>query len=208
MNAELSLPPRWAQRVLESTLMARDQETIAGDLLEEYRERIGQGHGVRSVDVWYAKQVASLMWIAALPGPVLLAAAVFTRFLSIAWPATEFGQRVIMILAATGATYFLAGAYGGWLTRRVRAGTAIVVTAITVVLLVNPAATLVHATLWRDPPTSSALRISGGYFALVMFPAFPLGLLVAIGGAAFARLLSSRKDLASRTRTVRSITES
>jgi hypothetical protein len=204
MNAELSLPPRWAQRVLQLTLMERDQQTIAGDLLEEYRERISQGQGVRSVDVWYAKQVASLLWVAALPGPILLAAAVFTRFLSAAWLPMAFGQRgaLALVVAATGAPYFLAGAYGGWLTRRVRAGTAMVVSAMIVALLVNPAATLVHATLWRDPPTPSALRISGGHFALVMFPGFPLGLLMAIGGAAFARLLSGRKDLASRTRTV------
>jgi len=183
--------------MLEVALTARDQHTIVGDLLEEYRERISQGQGGRSVDLWYAKQVASLLWVAALPGPILIAAAVVTRFLTASWPAMAFGQRITIILAATGATYFLAGAYGGWLTRHVRVGTAIVVTAMIVALLVNPAATLVHATPWRAPLTPSALRISGGHFTLVMFPTFPLGLLLAMAGAAFPRLLSGRKESTS-----------
>ena len=189
MNADLSFPPAWARRVLELTLTTRDQQSIAGDLLEEYRERIGQGRRVRTVDAWYARQVASLLRVVAVPGLILLVAAVFTGLLSASWPAVPLGQRAALNLTATGLTYFLAGAYGGWLTRRVRAGMAMVVTATIVALFVNPAATLVHATLWPNVLTPIALRISGGRLALAMFPTFPLGLLVALGGAASLRLV-------------------
>jgi hypothetical protein len=205
MNPELTSPPKWAQRVLGLTLMPRDQQTVAGDLLEEYRERISHGHAVGNTNLWYAKQVASLLWVAVLPGPMLLAAAVLTPYISAVLPALDFGTRGAVLLTTTAATYFLVGACGGWLTHRVRFATVMVATVTIVALLVHPAAALLHATLWGASPTPSQLRISGGHLALLMFPAFPLGLLIGMGGAAFARLLTGMKEW-SRRRAVKRIT--
>jgi hypothetical protein len=193
MTAEQALPPKWAQRLLELTLRERDRNTIVGDLIEEYRERLCQGQHGRRVDTWYTKQVASLLWVAAAPGPLLLAAAVCTSVLNAAWPTTESGHRLASTLVTTGAIYFLVGVQSGWLTRRLRAGAAMLLNAAVIALLVNPAAVLIHWTLWREPPTASALRISGGHLALLMFPGLPLGLLMALGGAAFIRMVSVRK---------------
>jgi hypothetical protein len=193
MNPELTSPPRWAQRVLALTLTPRDQQTIAGDLLEEYRERIGQGHAVGSADWWYARQVASLLWVAALPGFMLLGAAILTRYSGAVLPEWDF-ERGPALLMVTTASYFLVGAYGGWLTQRIRFATVMVVTAAIVALLVHPAATVLHATLWRAAPTPSQLRISGGHLALLMFPGLPLGLLIGLGGAGFARLFTRSKQ--------------
>jgi len=52
-------PPGWAQSLLKSLLDSRDKHTIAGDLLEEYRERLSEGAPLRRVNVWYLKQVLS-----------------------------------------------------------------------------------------------------------------------------------------------------
>jgi hypothetical protein len=197
----------WAQRLLGLTLTPRDQQTIPGDLLEEYRERVGQGRPVRSANRWYARQVASLLWMAALPGLLLLAGAVFTNgavFRTSIWAVSrswDVGPRSGLLLTATAASYFLAGACGGWLTRRVRFATVMVATATIVALLANPAAALLHATLWTVAPTPSQLRISGGHVALLMFPGLLLGLLIGIAGAGFARLFPGRNGW-SRSRAV------
>jgi hypothetical protein len=54
-------PPRWAELALQVILKRRDRESIAGDLLEEYREEIVPNRGKPRRHVWYLVQVVSLM---------------------------------------------------------------------------------------------------------------------------------------------------
>ncbi len=67
-----SSPPKWMERALKLFLSARDKETISGDLLEEYRERIGRGRF--AADLWYGRQVASFMSVRLISGSALKAA--------------------------------------------------------------------------------------------------------------------------------------
>jgi hypothetical protein len=58
-------PPEWAQWLLRSMLEPRHRETIPGDLLEDYRERLN--HESRSsVNAWYIRQVLSFVNAAGL----------------------------------------------------------------------------------------------------------------------------------------------
>jgi|HubBroStandDraft_3_1064219.scaffolds.fasta_scaffold23222_4 hypothetical protein len=54
-------PPLWAAAALRLFVAARDRESIAGDLLEEYRESILPRRGPAGARRWYARQVVSLM---------------------------------------------------------------------------------------------------------------------------------------------------
>ncbi len=52
-------PPRWAQALLRALLEPRDRDTIAGDLLEEYRDRLA--HSPAPARAWYIRQVLSFV---------------------------------------------------------------------------------------------------------------------------------------------------
>lgn len=73
----MNQPPRWAHALLRALLEARDRDTIAGDLLEEYRDRLP--HGRAPARAWYIRQVLSFLRVRNLrglfPGRVVWAAA-------------------------------------------------------------------------------------------------------------------------------------
>ncbi|HTV09372.1 MAG TPA: hypothetical protein VMD97_10045 [Candidatus Aquilonibacter sp.] len=51
-------PPAFLQHMVAALLSPRDQETIAGDLLEAYSDRHRSG-GALPANLWYARQIAS-----------------------------------------------------------------------------------------------------------------------------------------------------
>ena len=57
-----AMPPGWADAVLRILLAPQDRQTVSGDLLEEYRERIQPARGRRRADLWYVRQVAGFAW--------------------------------------------------------------------------------------------------------------------------------------------------
>lgn len=61
LNPANARPPRWAESVLRLALDERSRDTITGDLLEEYRERIVPERGVLRAQFWYAWQAATLV---------------------------------------------------------------------------------------------------------------------------------------------------
>jgi hypothetical protein len=61
MSVFRKTPPRWAETVLERLLAARDRETVAGDLREEYAESIVPQRGWLRADLWYLRQVSSFL---------------------------------------------------------------------------------------------------------------------------------------------------
>ncbi len=85
-------PPRWAEALLRRQLAPRDRDTIAGDLLEHYREVILPTRGRVRAQLWYVRQVVSLLngvTLAALLGLVLGVAygivnIIATRFMPLA----------------------------------------------------------------------------------------------------------------------------
>ena len=53
--------PRWAEATLHIVLPARDRESVAGDLLEEYREAVLPEQGRFRARLWYWRQVLVLV---------------------------------------------------------------------------------------------------------------------------------------------------
>ncbi len=107
-------PPRWAEALLRRQLAPRDRDTIAGDLLEHYREVILPRRGRVRARLWYVRQVLSLVngvTLAALLGLVLGVAygivnIIATRFMPLA-DDTPFA-----VLAFYGPMFFLWAAAG------------------------------------------------------------------------------------------------
>ena len=54
-------PPAWAHSLLRLMLEPRHRETIPGDLLEDYRERLLNGTRRSAATAWYVRQVLSFV---------------------------------------------------------------------------------------------------------------------------------------------------
>ncbi len=61
MNQPVPSPPTWVQALLETILPPRDLLTVSGDLIEEYREVIAPERGIWRANVWYLRQILSLL---------------------------------------------------------------------------------------------------------------------------------------------------
>ena len=55
-------PPSWAEEVLRILLPPRDRDSVRGDLIEEYRERIEASREKAAADLWYLRQVADFAY--------------------------------------------------------------------------------------------------------------------------------------------------
>ena len=65
MSEPSPTPPDWAEALVTLLTPARDRDTIAGDLREEYADRAA-GRGQSSANWWYARQVLGFVRQAAL----------------------------------------------------------------------------------------------------------------------------------------------
>jgi hypothetical protein len=116
MIDERANPPRVAQRLLRVTLRPQDAETVAGDLLEEYREVRRPALGALKADAWYWGHVLSvlahLVWPLALA--LLGARAVLAAFmlfpLSGGWNPSLVPAPNVSLMDAL---FFLAAGYVG-----------------------------------------------------------------------------------------------
>ena len=61
-------PPRWAESLLRRVLNPRDQESILGDLFEEYREERLSNLGRARANLWYIRQMLSIAFFQAFKG--------------------------------------------------------------------------------------------------------------------------------------------
>lgn len=62
MKSHEPSPPRWAEAMLWSLLKPADRESIAGDLLEEYRAARRPSLGALRANAWYIKHTLSILW--------------------------------------------------------------------------------------------------------------------------------------------------
>jgi hypothetical protein len=90
MTNEGATPPRLIEMLLHSALPESDAETVAGDLLEEYRLVKQPALGSLRADLWYLRHVLSIVGRLALPFAVALIAA---RIVLAAWMLFPLGGR-------------------------------------------------------------------------------------------------------------------
>ena len=79
-------PPRIAQMLLHTGLSSRDAETIAGNLLEEYRAVRRPSLGRLRADAWYAGHVLSVVWRLVWPFALALVVARVIHTTMMAFP--------------------------------------------------------------------------------------------------------------------------
>lgn len=73
MNDTKAKPPAWAEALLQCLVGPCDRECAAGDLLEEYRAAREPTVGTLRADLWYIKQVLTILWRLIWPGALTLA---------------------------------------------------------------------------------------------------------------------------------------
>ena len=59
MDENLTRPPRWAESLLRLFLSPDEAETVAGDLLEAYRDSILPSRGRLHANLWFIRQIPS-----------------------------------------------------------------------------------------------------------------------------------------------------
>jgi hypothetical protein len=142
MTASTEQPPRWAERLLRLFLHPRDRDTIAGDLLEEYRDTVLPARGRLRARLWYVRQVLSLIDGVTLG---LIVGGLFgAANLAFTWliPLLEDSPRGLlsfygpMFLIWTGVA-FLTARRSGSLTQAIKAGLVIGLVAFATFLITN-----------------------------------------------------------------------
>jgi hypothetical protein len=125
--SDLPYPPAWAEMLVTLFAPARRQDSVVGDLLEEYREVQLPRYGKAAADRWFGRHALGFLWRVALPWAIafgLMSAArdVFDAVI----PTTDnfhFRSQVSTYLAM--GTYATAGLVTGWRCGRIVAGTAV-----------------------------------------------------------------------------------
>ena len=110
VDVEQLNPPKWAEQWLRALLRRADRDSVSGDLLEEYRDRIVPMRGRRAADAWYVRQVLGFFWRAVWIWGVLLAAPVLIRYAFDQFdPPPSFYVRSLMTTYSAVACFALAG---------------------------------------------------------------------------------------------------
>jgi hypothetical protein len=176
-------PPPWAQAALALILKKRDQDTIAGDLLEEYRQQSIDEDAAR---LWYIRQVAVFAWRWALPAAILLTVVAFGRFLlDVLVPPANFVPRSVATTFVTAVLYFVTSAYASWRSGRALSGPLLAACASLVHFVLNGLVTAIFLIMWSDPTILRNIERSGGlveHLTLALFPVLPISLVLGTGG--------------------------
>ena len=161
---ELANPPRIAQMLLRATLRPGDAESIAGDLLEEYRAVRRPSLGRFKADAWYWGHTLSVLGHLVWPFALALVAARIVVALFMAFPLSRWNPSLVPApnVSLLDAVFFLAAGYSG-ARRTGRLATGVV--SATALGLVDFAAFAVVATL-RFPTLPAAIR--GNPFILLI----------------------------------------
>lgn len=167
----LPMPPRVAPAVLSTFLPSRVFESVAGDLLEEYRASIYSTRGRWRADLWYVAQVLSF-----LPSTIVVFAVLFSaQFLArtsidFLVPTTDFHTRALVTTALSAGLLFTAGLWASWRCNSLTAG----VMASLLTAVIAAAVSLVGAAIllafWHDAQTMAAIRASGGLGEIFTMP--------------------------------------
>ena len=138
--SDFPFPPPWAELLVTVFAPARRQDSVVGDLLEEYREAQLPRYGKAAADRWFGRHALGFLWRVALPWAIAFALMSVARdVIDALVPTTDnfhFRSQVSTALAL--GTYATAGLVTGWRCGRIVAGTAVALfmTAMTTVMYV------------------------------------------------------------------------
>jgi len=193
-------PPSWADILLRLVLRPGDRESISGDLLEEYRERIVPMYGRRCADSWYVVQVLGYVWRATRFGAVVFSGLFLTRSVY-DWlvPTTDFVTRSTITTIAAAGALSIVGFRAAWRAQSVVDGTLVTVLTSQVAAVLSTIGTTLMLILWHDEATLRAIDGSGGLeeaFVLpfmMIIPAVILGATAGVCGSLTRRVCVTRR---------------
>ncbi len=164
-------PPEWADLLLRVFLKARDFDTVAGDLLEEYRGSISPSRGQRRADAWYVTQVLGLGWRSVRMWAIVFAVAFLGRT-ALDWlvPTTDFHLRSTVSTFLGAGVLLTAASWAAWRAQSFAAGPVFAIATAAVAAPFKLAGVATLLALWHDPMTMDAIRGSGGLEEALMFP--------------------------------------
>jgi hypothetical protein len=152
---DLPYPPAWAEMLVTLFAPARRQDSVIGDLLEEYREVQLPHYGKAAADRWFGRHALGFLWRVALPWAIAFGLMSVARdVIDALIPTTDnFHFRSVVSTNLALATYATAGLVTAWRCGRIVAGTAVALfmTAVATALYIVEALTV-------------AALISGGVF--------------------------------------------
>jgi len=191
MDDPSTLPPPWAESLLQMTLRPVDRESISGDLLEQYRDSILPSRGSRA-DLWYIRQVAGFVWRTNGIWALLFAGLCLART-AYDWrvPTTDFAWRSTVSTWSGVATLFAAGAWGAWRSRSFASGVVTAIFTSQVAAVISIAGAALMLALWHDPQTRTAIAGSGGLGEVFLMPFMMIVPAIIVGalGALLGRVL-------------------
>jgi hypothetical protein len=125
--SDLPYPPAWAELLVTLFAPARRQDSVVGDLLEEYREVQLPQHGIAAANRWFAKHAIGFLLRVAMPWAIAFGLMMAARdVVDAVVPTTDnfhFRSQVSTYLAMI--TYATAGLVTGWRCGRIVAGIAV-----------------------------------------------------------------------------------
>ena len=155
-------PPRWAEAILCWLLKPEDRESVSGELLEEYREKIVPKLG-SAADRWYVRQVAFFVFRASWTWGAILGTAIVVRYLlDTLVPPADYLMRARILTYTVMTACAVPGFHMAWRARSLPAGMLISVSAAAIGAFLSVMGTVVMLSIWHDPATLDAWRRSGG----------------------------------------------
>ncbi len=113
----------WTTAVLSLLMPPDEAETVAGDLIEEYRDTVYPAVGKWRADLWLARQVAGFVWRVPLVWGLLVALFIAGRFVADTFaPPASYAARSFFTTWSSILLYLIAGAWGARRTGRLRTG--------------------------------------------------------------------------------------
>ena len=182
-------PPPWAEEILRLLLPPRDRDSVGGDLLEGYRERIELSSRKAAADLWYVRQVAGFAYRSVGVWAFAFAVPFVTRGVVDALIATDdFTVRSSVTTVLAAMAWTCCGAAVAWRTGLIRSGVLAGIIVATVAPLITVTLNaLVYGVLVLTGSGQIFVNIarSGGIgegFTLPFFVIGPGMVLAAIGG--------------------------
>jgi hypothetical protein len=182
------MPPRWAESLLRLVLNSRDQATVSGDLLEEFRVNIEPTRGPSAAAGWYVRQVMGFV-VRSNMLPALLFAAAFVARTALDWlqPPADFQTRSLISTLVATSIVMLSGFFASWNSGKILAGGLSGIVTTVLAALLSTISALILFAIWHDPTTLQAIEVSGGLGEVFFLPVMlivPGMLLGTIGGVA------------------------
>ena len=187
-------PPDWADALLRLFVTRENVDNVSGDLLEEYRDSVLPGRGLRRADRWYVRQVLGFVWRGTGLWAFLFGGAFVART-ALDWlvPPASFDLRSTVSTAVSLAILLVAGCRTAWRSGSFLTGSiaGLSIAALGAMVSIVGAAGLLA--FWHDPATIVAIRQSGGLDEvfllplLLMLPGVLVGTVGGIVGAAMKR---------------------